>query len=366
MEKNLRFEYLDSIRGLSAISVLFTHGLSERKFFHGYAFGVIEFFLLSSFLLTFHMIKRFENARKASQSILNVISSYFVMRFFRIYVPFILFCLLATSTDYNLFLNNKHPINLTSFLLLEYSNFTNSSYLWTIPVEIAYYFFIPFISYLFNIFKMNYKQSLLIHLIIMLLQIFMILIGFEHYKKSQLMVHFPVFLAGSSVAILYKSITDSTIINQINDNKIMTYSISIICFVWFVIGSRLHVWFQLNIYHFCIFWSTHMLLMLISSPNNYFTLFLEKFSLLKAIGKYSFGFYLFHGLSMGLFRIEYDWLKQGWLDNLIIKAIILNGHALLFGYLFFNLVENNCINIASRINAYLYNSLNKEKNHNIF
>ena len=69
---------------------------------------------------------------------------------------------------------------------------------------------------------------------------------------------------------------------------------------------------------------------------------------------------------MGLFRIEYDWLKQGWLDNLIIKAIILNGHALLFGYLFFNLVENNCINIASRINAYLYNSLNKEKNHNIF
>jgi peptidoglycan/LPS O-acetylase OafA/YrhL len=312
------------------------------------------------------MIKRFEKAELLSESTLNVVLNYFVMRFFRIYASFVVFCFLATQTDYEFFINNSNPISFKSLILLEYSDFPNHSYLWTIPVEIKYYFLVPFIAYLANRLKLTYKQSFFVHLMVMLLQLLLMIFDFEqkYSKKSQFLVEIPVFLAGSSLANLYKSLIDAKVVTKINDNKILITVLSIICVVWFYIGSRLHVWFQWFTYHFCIFWSTHMLLMLISAPNNYFTSFLSKLSLLKTIGKYSFGFYLFHGVSMSLFKREFNWLRFNWLDNLYIKALILNGHALFFGYLFFNLVENNCISIANRINAYLYDILNREKSRN--
>jgi peptidoglycan/LPS O-acetylase OafA/YrhL len=368
MDKNQRFEYLDSIRGLSAMSVLFTHGLPDRLFFHGYFFGVLEFFLLSSFLLTFHMVKRFEKTQSAGQSILNVILNYFVMRFFRIYLPFVVFCLLATSTDYELFINNKDPISFRSFVLLEYSNFSNSSYLWTIPVEIAYYFFIPFFSFMFYKFKFNYKQSILIHLMVLFCQAYLYKIDFEknYYDKYIFFVQLPVFITGSSLANLYTSLTDSNLMEKINNNRLMTNSLSMICFVCFLIGSRFYVWFDRLTYHFCVFWSTHLLMMLVSAPNNYVTSFLEKFKLLKIIGKYSFGFYLFHGLSIGLYRKEKNFLKEiDLLDYFLIRVIILYTQALFFGYLFFVLIENNCIKMANIINAWIFRFLNTESNQNI-
>ena len=55
MEK--RFEFLDSIRGLSALSVLHVHAFTPGDFYHGYSFGVIKF--ISSYIST--LVKIWKN-----------------------------------------------------------------------------------------------------------------------------------------------------------------------------------------------------------------------------------------------------------------------------------------------------------------
>ena len=58
------FEFLNSFRGLLSLSVIIFHVNPDSfKLVHGVYFGVIGFFILSSFLLTYRLIIQYEQAK---------------------------------------------------------------------------------------------------------------------------------------------------------------------------------------------------------------------------------------------------------------------------------------------------------------
>ena len=302
MDNQFNFEFLTSIRGMSAISVLYTHSIGESSFYHGQYFGVIEFFLMSAFLLTLHMLTRLEKVNEFN-GFINQFCNYGVMRFFRVYVPFVIFCTLATQISYEKFLSNNGNLPLKTFLLLDFNTNKQHTYLWTIPVEIKYYLIIPLIVYAAHRFKINFKLACFIHAAIVGTVCFFIYFQLKFGKPTSFLTAFPTFLIGSSMAILYKSLVEIQINVKINNYKLMSQIICLISGLMLIIGVRIHVWYKdFSVYIYSIYWSTHMLLMLIGAPNKFTTL-LSNIKLLKMFGKYSYGFYLFHGLSMQLFRI---------------------------------------------------------------
>ena len=363
MENYKRYDYLDSIRGLSAFSVLYSHAINEHDFYQGNNFGVNEFFLLSSFLLTYQLMLRYENKSKYNQIIIQSIN-YLIMRFFRVYIPFIIFILFVKLTSaYGGFLRQfEFEISFKNFLLLNFNTLPHHTYLWTIPVECKFYLIIPFISLIGHYLNLNYILAIVQYLITLIIIWNLPKMNVNLGSITSFLFNMPVFLIGCSLAILIKSIDKhhhrlnmTTIIT----NRFLNNLIDILTFLMFLIGARLQYFFN-NLCNFGVYWSIHMLLMLIGAPNN-FTNILANFKLLKLIGKYSYGFYLFHGSSMTL----WDWQIKNVTDFINIpfyKLIILTGQALLFGFVFYNLIENNCIKLAKKINVLLLNKFDAEAN----
>jgi peptidoglycan/LPS O-acetylase OafA/YrhL len=125
--------YLDTYRGLCCLSVVLSHSFiffDEVKLVDGIAFGTVNFFLLSSFLLTYRLIAQFERADHTSS--LSVVANYFISRFFRIYVPvwiFLLVCwlvelfVLERTEDLNINFENMLALNNVNFTYLDYGNY---------------------------------------------------------------------------------------------------------------------------------------------------------------------------------------------------------------------------------------------------
>jgi len=153
-----KFEHLDSLRGLLCLNVVLIHAgqlmpvqsiFLKQYFDKTLVFAVPGFFLLSAFLLTYRLLLELFNYKSTElKQIVKLLAKYAIRRFFRIYpllVIFIVFikCLIfASPQDAQFYVG----INKTSFLKLVLLDPTmGGSHLWTIPIEINYYFIIPFI-----------------------------------------------------------------------------------------------------------------------------------------------------------------------------------------------------------------------------
>jgi peptidoglycan/LPS O-acetylase OafA/YrhL len=136
-----------------------TNGLFENvdfifKFLIGFisnyshAFAVNGFFILSSFLLTYRLLEDYSKGEDEEEErtttihhLLRVSLKFFIRRFFRVYLPYALFCTLVTVSPEYAGGNLKYA-SLTKMLTLKE---TGSTPLWTVPPEIKYYFLLPLI-----------------------------------------------------------------------------------------------------------------------------------------------------------------------------------------------------------------------------
>lgn len=107
-------------------------------------YSLSGFFLLSSFLLTYRLIKEFH---KPNSNLTLIVLQYFIRRFLRIYVIFISFCFAGIYLKPILkgFISGTYT-DLKSAFLLQYAGL---NILWTIPPEMRYYFVIPLICLVF-------------------------------------------------------------------------------------------------------------------------------------------------------------------------------------------------------------------------
>ncbi len=166
MESNkfTNIDFLDSIRGLAALSVIFEHTTRFFEYFDlllGKKFGVPTFFLLSAFLLTYRLIIQYESANYNIRTILRVTANYFITRFFRIYATLVVFCLVHHVLQYAIFGVHGNlryiygTLTLNRKIILESGNVYDPKsphshfHLWTIPVEVCLVFYVLRLSSFF-------------------------------------------------------------------------------------------------------------------------------------------------------------------------------------------------------------------------
>jgi peptidoglycan/LPS O-acetylase OafA/YrhL len=205
--KNLQLDCLDGIRGLAILLVLVGHliaaklslieGLDSTVTGTG-QLGVYLFFVLSAFLLTRALIKKDQATLRDKKTWLE----YFFRRFFRIY-PLYTVTLLSFVFIYPPKFSESFSIGeaLKHFFL-----FKGQGYLWTIPMEIKYYFLLPlFVAGFVFVFKRNHLKTFAFF---MALAVLVQIIAFASggrlllpITEATILTHLPIFLMGSLLAV---------------------------------------------------------------------------------------------------------------------------------------------------------------------
>ena len=337
-----RFDYFDSFRGILCLSVMIFHLGLETYTLHGFHFGVIGFFVLSAFLLTYRLIKQYESANSIL-TISKITINYGIMRFFRIYIPYILFFIL-----YKYLFKRENKKSFLNAVMLDC--WPRLTHLWTMPIEIRYYFLIPIIAFVSSKF---YKYKAITWSLFLLNFVFLVSINKfklfnigEDSEISQFNRHLPIFMSGSILALVYSNLIDSNDTNwieKLNQSKLYSYSIGVLCIYLFWYLCRAHSWYRLvknDGYLFTAGITIFMFLLLIS-PSNFMAKYLSKESIFKLYGKYSYGTYLFH-YEVVIYLESLNSIKTDKVIYLFISSLFL-------GILFYYIVENNLIKMANYI-----------------
>ena len=311
-KKQSRFEYLDGYRGSLAIIVAISHTIPNLEkqsdiwrstIGYSLTYGVAGFFMLSAFLLTFRLLEELDNTQNR-QLIIVIIIKYFIRRFFRIYLVYILF---VTAIKFGPKKLSEHDVLVynSPYLLMVILGNTGLNHLWTIPAEIRYYFIIPLfcliVHYLCRFLRWIFLIACVIWTIydqkfnFFCLTVEQIKIQFEgsHY----LYVHFAVFFMGSQVALAYHLISNLKWTKSFFKNYFIRFCLDWISLSVALIGLYKYWMVYYDSFTFrsrpTVYWSISLLLTLLSAPNS-LSKFFNLSSILKSVGKYSFSFYLIH------------------------------------------------------------------------
>ncbi|KAG1707837.1 hypothetical protein DVH05_024488 [Phytophthora capsici] len=198
--------FLDGVRGAAVVFVVTQHSGYMHDIFMG-AVGVDAFFVLSSFLLTMIFMKKSiklfaENASYRKWG--YTLADYFSKRFFRVYPLFALlsialwlmpfeykhrYYLVKTPEDFNLFQTlTFHP---------EHRHYL----MWTLPLEISYYFILP--AFVLAVLKVGRFWWMAF----VPLYVWVIHEGLyttrDNFYRQPLSKHLPTFVAGSMAAVIF-------------------------------------------------------------------------------------------------------------------------------------------------------------------
>ena len=139
------FDFLDSYRGLAALTVFCHHtgfSLGLGIVYNGGWFGVPAFFQLSSFLLTYRLIVQYKKLQLNEwRSYLKITLRYCIMRFCRIYLTYFIFCVYLVLYE-QWILNNKYDLRnrflaLITTLNIQTISSETTGHLWTLPLEVC-------------------------------------------------------------------------------------------------------------------------------------------------------------------------------------------------------------------------------------
>ncbi|KAG6616703.1 Acyltransferase family [Phytophthora cinnamomi] len=141
--------FLDGVRGLAAILVVTQHSKEYMQGLNLGAVAVDAFFVLSSFLLTWLFMKKSMKLLAQGAGVRSwgfALVDYFSKRFFRVYPLFALTAIVVSCMSFE----NQHryflvktpgEFGLDQVLTFEFNH--RQFVLWTLPLEISYYFVIP-------------------------------------------------------------------------------------------------------------------------------------------------------------------------------------------------------------------------------
>jgi peptidoglycan/LPS O-acetylase OafA/YrhL len=349
-----KLDFLDGFRGTLAIWVLVGHvnlknfGTGIGPFdLTGHYIGVNGFFILSSFLLTYRLFDEFVNKSNNYRDSILIIIKYFLRRLFRIYLPFVITVTLIKSNTELFGGSFDYPSSWYDLVTLKYPT---GNHLWTIGPEIKYYAIIPLFCLFFsNAEKTNNYLIKILNVGLFFFSFFFITINY--LKHDIFSKYCYVFLNGSLLAVtFYKFQRISFVVNVFKNHFILLIAgfVSMFMYMHGVILSSLsyNVKLSKNVgnyylltHRISIYWTAVLFFMLIGSPNFFNNLF--ETTVLRKIGKFSFGIYLYHPmcivLSQKYFKIKYGY-EHYW---------IVLGLSFIAGFLFFHCVENIFMKLAN-------------------
>ncbi|KAF4320483.1 hypothetical protein JM18_005010 [Phytophthora kernoviae] len=141
--------FLDGVRGLAAMLVVLQHSKEYLNDVNIGASAVDAFFVLSSFLLTMLFLKKSEKLLAQGASYRKwgfALADYFLKRFFRVYPFFALVAVVLRLLPFEyqnryFLVETAEKYDLYKVLTFDFDH--RYLMLWTLPLEITYYFFIP-------------------------------------------------------------------------------------------------------------------------------------------------------------------------------------------------------------------------------
>ena len=345
-----------------AISVVLQHTVKAFQMSGEYGifrslgsyFAVPSFFVLSSFLLTYKLLDSINKSTKDNE-INEIIVKYLIRRFFRIYIPYVIYC---TFVSMNLTISTKYGYKYESWYNLVKLNKIGSNHLWTILPECKYYLFIPIFTIItFKLKKFNFIWILLVLIMMFLVEIFNILglkcIDIPFPKGQNLFYVFQIFLNGSLLSLIYYKLQNNS--SEFSFVKKVNHLLSYFTFIIFLYGLKLSSTFFIRNKPFChlkysIYWSLFILHILFTESSHFKDLI--NFQLLKKFGKYSFGIYLFHyeGFRVvNFFKIN-NFINKSNIEIIIVELFV----SYFYGMIFFYLIENPSINIGNNLIKMIY------------
>ena len=203
--------FLNGVRGFAAFLVvnahewwLYSDGAVSPVF--GYV-GVETFFVLSSFLLTRNLYNKMLTYREQRASVRKwgqMLCVYFFRRFMRIYPFFVIFAsglaLLAhiennpaVDNFFKSFSSGRHNYHLLPVLTFK----NRHAMLWTLPIEIMYYFMIPFYA---GAIVLAGAYGWAVNVVVVFISV-VASIYTERSHRAGLDQHWPTFVTGSAFGV---------------------------------------------------------------------------------------------------------------------------------------------------------------------
>ncbi|MEP6627511.1 MAG: acyltransferase [Ginsengibacter sp.] len=307
----LYFPQLDSIRGLSFISIFLYHTLRlpAQSFFLSdyinYLFSNLPlaidvFFILSSFLLTYLGLNEYKKRNNFS------FKNYFTRRILRIWplyffillLAFLLFPLVAKMFHTEMSLPNAwyYIFFIANFYTLEHVFFLK--FLWTISVEEQFYLVWGLCLRFF------YKRLMLVIGLLILTSVSFSVFAITHHIESYfntLTYLFDFAFGGLAAVLIFKNKKVNWLKNLAGTGRIFFYSYLLFHFTFFyfldknITGTANELVALMSRYFFIIY----IALLIIEQMLNVSRMkLLEKSRFLIFTGKLSYGLYCFHGITI--------------------------------------------------------------------
>ena len=326
-----RFEYLDGYRGFLVITVVLQHTWNanedimtgEYKIFKwtGTYVGVVGFFLLSAFLLTYRLLHMYATAIPSDSSwkvwwlhVFRITFRFFIGRFFRVYVPYMVYVTLMKWVSAHHF--GGYP-NYGRFLVfkstwLSHATLTaiESTHLWTMPVELNFYLYYPLIPFLFafipnRLWIIVWATLMFVSTYFRNTEYFAIVI---QDKYPYFVRYYYEFFVGAMLAVVFYKIEDTLYDIKSNPKLVMVINaFNFVCgvasvlliyqgykfFSGFFTPKRDHLKVTENMYEGTLYWSVFIISMLVGDKN-FFTEWFSTNKFITTCGTYSYGIYLYH------------------------------------------------------------------------
>jgi peptidoglycan/LPS O-acetylase OafA/YrhL len=375
-----KWNFLNGYRGFLALYVILAHsGDKNRDEIVDFAvhssrvIALFGFFVMSAFLLTYRLLKDLMQSKSTSNDC-TVLIKYAIRRFFRIYAVIVLFILFQKYIFKNAQLLDEP---MATILLLERPG-DYVFHLWTIPVEVKYYFVIPLICLVFLFSKRVFNNLLVPFLLGCALatanEVYNIcsvtaqdLYYFDAKASSQLRVRFFVFFYGSLAAVALILIESSKRLDTALKNRYVQNGLTLTLFLLIAYVFRFRTqFFYPDIEDTFAYetvpslaWAICIVLMVLTHPNP-LTSYFSSSSFLVSSGKYSFGIYLWHAVLMFFIRDGgYMAIKSEVVDLLCMITL-----SYFIAYLFFCLIEDPLMKFANflckRIEVAIADRFNKQ------
>lgn len=212
-DSRFQLDALDGLRGLAVLLVFLSHTSNGGVFLLPFAnfagvgkSGVMLFFVLSAFLLTYPFVTRGRDALDR-----RFLLNYFLRRFLRIYPLYVVYLLLALVTTFGLWrlTGASKPVGLP--FTLSGQGFVDHLTLqeglgvtWSIVVEFRYYFVLPIVALVYSLILGNRLWPCAIFTLALILVCAGLWPQSESLiNDSRLGPYLPVFLSGSFLAVAH-------------------------------------------------------------------------------------------------------------------------------------------------------------------
>jgi peptidoglycan/LPS O-acetylase OafA/YrhL len=383
MQTKTTLEYLDGYRGFLANTVIIAH-LGQHASLGVVSpivqpivnaasqhIGVVGFFVLSAFLLTHRLMIDFNNADTLKMYCTKT-AQYFIRRFFRIYLVFVVFwTLVHFGPDIFTGYNRKHSFAGYTNGLFLFS--VGANHLWTIPVEIKYYFCIPIISfvsikcgkYWFILWSLSSSAMFYVD--------FFNPFGIEPWsefsqKDAQLGSRFTFFFAGSQLAILFfhlektpafRTYATRAVAKNLISSLLNTVFVSEFLIFHYVNKDIRHTKaFQYRVpnryyIHISVCFKVIAIFFLLYVDNRNLLAKLLNSYYLRMCGRYSFGIYLLHPSVIQAFKTSERYIPIAYhtviFQFAIARVFTIVGLSYFVAFIWFYLLEDNLMRMANKL-----------------